>query len=238
MPEIWKFNILLLLTVFVVFGCRPPEEETQYNIATFQDPLIGNSCSLEPEDAPEDMTLDQACEMQNGCQAVVDNSDNYLGCMPIPQEDDELPPVDEEQPPVVDGDDDDYTPPAEGDDDYTPPAEGDDDDYTPPAEGDDKDYTPPAEGDDDKDPNDYACGKNGKKVLVCHKAGSHDSHKKCGKPKTLCISINGWENGHSKSKHHEGVDHLGACTEEDLEEEDVQLEIQELLQYGKWNKKR
>jgi len=203
MSAMSKFYLLLAMSVFFVFGCRPPEDETQYNIAQFESPMVGNECSLEPSESSQDLGKEN-CEAQNGCQAVLDNGNNYLGCMPIPQ--------DEE--------------PAPGNDPV-----GDDDDYTPPKEDGDKKYSPEEKDEDEKNPNDYACEEGGKKVLICHKAGSHDAHKQCGKPKTLCISINGWENGHQKNSHHEGVDHLGPCDEGDMQEDDdAQPEIQGILQ--------
>ena len=202
----WKltFNLLLATTLIIAFGCRPPEDETQYNIATFVSPLEGSSCSMEPSDEVDDSIEIENCGMQNGCQAVLDDSNKYLGCMPIP-----VPPVIDPVPPVA-GDDDDYTPPPAGDDDddYTPPPAGDDDD----------DYTPPSEDEDDEDERRNACSnpeKQNHKVLVCHDTSNPN---KGTKHHTICIAKQASENAHKQSSHHEGRDYLGACTQQDLDQ--------------------
>lgn len=205
------------------FGCRPPEEETQYNVTSFQDPLIGNACELLPEEGLETGEQIERCQAQDGCQAVLDNSDKYLGCMPIPKDDGGDDPV----PPAGDDDDDNKDeppmPPAGDDDDYTPGADDDDDD-------DDNDYPPPPKaGDDDKKqsdvPEDYRCGDKGHKVLVCHQNCGSKGHV------TICIAEKAWINAHVQNKHHNGEDHLGPCGEKDLSEDDMpQIEAVRLIQ--------
>ena len=208
----WKitFNTLLAVTLLVAFGCRPPEEETQYNIAKFVSPLEASACMQEPDDGIDDGQEAEECGMQQGCQAVLDDGNKYLGCVPIPSDEPTVgtaddPANDPADDPANDpvGDDDDYTPPVEGDDGYTPPADDDDDD----------DYTPPSE----EDKRDNACSDPEKynfKVLVCHDTSNPN---KGTKHHTICIANQAWENAHSQNSHHEGRDYLGACSQEDLD---------------------
>lgn len=187
--------ILLSLFIALGFGCKPEQQETEFN-------KVNNPRQISLADEQPLCTQiqdEQECVQAQDCQPVKsEDGSDFISCVqtPIqvpPQNIDDL--VDDEQP--------NDEQPQPNDEEPTTPE-------TPVEQPEDPTVSPPTQEAHE------ACSKgkgNGNKVAICHIPSGNPAALH-----TICVSKQGWLNGH-KDRHgsEESRDYLGACTQRDLD---------------------
>ena len=227
--------ILLSLIMALGFGCKPEQQETQFNEVN-----IPRQISLADEQPLcSQIQGEQECVQAQDCQPVnSEDGSDFISCVqtPIqvpPQNIDDL--VDDEQPNDEQPNDEqpndeqpndeqpnDEQPNDEQPNDEQPNDEQPNDEQ--PQPNDEEPTTPEVPVEQPEDPivsnptqeAHEACSKgkgNGNKVAICHIPSGNPAALH-----TICVSKQGWLNGH-KDRHgsEESRDYLGACTQRDLD---------------------
>ncbi len=228
-----KLLALLFLSAGMV-GCMPEQKPTEFNDVRQG---AGSLCN--------DINVLLECKESLPCQPVFNQNESFLSCVAIPKEESQdgeqqaAPSDDMANEEMASNDDskaeDDGMMPAAPevaeDDDDSKAAEDDDDSKV----ADDDMMPAPAVADDDDD--NKAEEKNQKqikdlgledvpeckgdhKVLICHLPPGNPANAH-----SICISKRAYENGHKY--HHpntaelQSQDHLGACSDQDLDDDDM-----------------
>jgi hypothetical protein len=190
-------SILILVLGLTLLGCKPEQPATEFNDVKINTSAISSGDKFdidEPFNSCLDIVDISDCNVNDFCQPLFNETSNvYIKCIETP-----LDPIYEE---IID----EPAAPAPTYEEVADEPAPENDNY-PVIET-------PSESDEADDSINNLCGNDGannKKVIVCHHPQGNEAKKH-----SICISEQGWLNGH-KNHHNHGKketsqDYLGAC---------------------------
>ena len=200
--ELMKTLFVLIISSLIVVGCKVEQEATDFN--TMERSLASVDDGSKVINKCDNLDDIYSCQKQTECQALVDSSDKFISCFESPTQVD-VPDIKD----IIEDDISDEVEVVVVKDGSEPEASSANQE-TEITEVSDENQ----EVEEDIDfSTDYSCGKNNKKVIVCHvpQGNPENAH-------SICIAPQAWEAAHESLHEHNGVeDHLGACTLREIE---------------------